>query len=73
MMGGAALIGSFLDQNEIDEFIIHVIPTMIGEGIPLLGPGRREVPLTLRSCEHFSDGVVRLHYLVAKRAQEESQ
>ena len=73
MMGGAALIGSFLDQNEIDEFIIHVIPTMIGEGIPLLGPGRREVPLTLRSCEHFSDGVVRLHYLVAKTAQAESQ
>ncbi len=69
MMGGAALIGAFVDQDQIDEFIIHVIPTLIGEGIPLLGPGRREIQLSLRSCKHFSDGVVRLHYLVAKGTQ----
>ena len=66
MMGGAALIGAFVDQNQIDEFIIHVMPTLIGEGIPLLGPGRREIQLSLRSCKHFSDGVVRLHYRAAK-------
>src|SRR5436189_1716130 len=29
MMGGAGLIASFLDENEIDDFIIHVIPTLI--------------------------------------------
>jgi len=69
MMGGAALIGAFVDQNQIDEFIIHVIPTLIGEGIPLLGPGRREIQLTLQSCKHFSDGVVRLRYLAAKGTQ----
>ena len=69
MMGGAALIGAFVDQDQIDEFIIHVMPTLIGEGIPLLGPGRREIQLSLRSCKHFSDGVVRLHYLVAKGTQ----
>jgi dihydrofolate reductase len=38
MMGGAGIIGSFLDDGEIDEFMIHVIPTFIGEGIPLIGP-----------------------------------
>jgi dihydrofolate reductase len=37
MMGGAAIIGSFLDEGEIDEFMISVIPVFIGEGIPLLG------------------------------------
>lgn len=26
MMGGAAIIGSFLDEGEIDEFMISVIP-----------------------------------------------
>ena len=72
MMGGAALIGAFVDQNQIDEFIIHVIPTFIGEGIPLLGPGRREIQLSLRSCEHFSDGVVRLHYVVPKGTEDET-
>jgi dihydrofolate reductase len=36
MMGGAGIIASFLDEGEIDEFMIHVIPTFIGEGIPLI-------------------------------------
>ncbi len=37
MMGGAGLIGAFLDAAEIDEFIIHAIPTFIGARLP----GRR--------------------------------
>ena len=66
MMGGAGLIGSFLDEGEIDEFIIHVIPTFIGEGIPLIAPRHRTVPLKLLSTKKFSDGVVRLHYSVTR-------
>jgi dihydrofolate reductase len=64
MMGGAAIIGSFLDEGEIDEFMISVIPVLIGEGIPLLGPGRRTIPLKLISSTKFADGVVSLHYAV---------
>jgi dihydrofolate reductase len=66
MMGGAGLIGSFLDAGQIDEFIIHVVPTLIGDGIPLIAPRTRTVPLTLRSCRPYSDGVVRLHYAVSQ-------
>jgi len=66
MMGGAGIIGSFLDAGEIDEFVVHVIPTFIGEGIPLVRPRRRSVPLELRSTRRFPDGVVRLHYRVAR-------
>ena len=47
MMGGAGIIASFLDVGEIDEFIIHIIPTFIGEGIPLIAPRHREVQLKL--------------------------
>lgn len=36
MMCGGEIIGSFLDEDAIDEFIITVVPTLIGEGIPLL-------------------------------------
>jgi dihydrofolate reductase len=64
MMGGAELIGAFVDEGLIDEFIIHVMPT-IGEGIPLMPPRHRNIELELRSCERFADGVVRLHYRVA--------
>jgi dihydrofolate reductase len=66
MMGGGKLIASFLDAGQIDEFIIHVIPTFIGAGIPLIAPRHRTVPLALRSCRRYSDGVVRLHYEVRK-------
>ena len=47
MMGGGELIASFLDEGAIDEFIISVIPTFIGEGIPLIAPRHRQVPLRL--------------------------
>jgi dihydrofolate reductase len=66
MMGGAGIIASFLDEGEIDEFMIGVIPTFIGEGIPLIAPSRRTVPLKLISSTKFTDGVVRLHYAVRK-------
>src|SRR6266436_5221269 len=66
MMGGAGIIASFLDEGEIDEFVISVIPKFIGEGIPLIAPGRRTVPLKLISCMKFTDGVVKLHYAVRK-------
>ena len=62
MMGGSELIASFLDANEIDEFDIRVIPTFIGEGIPLIAPRYRDVPLRLRSAKKYPDGVVRLRY-----------
>jgi dihydrofolate reductase len=67
MMGGAGLIGSFLDAGGIDEFIMHVMPVFIGEGIPVLAPRHREVPLTLKACRRFATGVVRLHYIVGDR------
>lgn len=66
MMGGGELIASFLDAGEIDEFDIHVIPTFIGEGIPLVAPRHRDVSLRLRSARKYSDSVVRLRYDVAR-------
>jgi dihydrofolate reductase len=66
MMGGAGIIASFLDDGEIDEFMIHVIPKFIGDGIPLIAPGRRTVPLELISCTKFTDGVLKLHYAVRR-------
>jgi dihydrofolate reductase len=64
MMGGGEIIRSFLDEGAIDEFIITVVPTFIGDGIPLIAPRRREVPLRMRSVQRFSDGVVQFHYEV---------
>jgi dihydrofolate reductase len=64
MMGGGEIIASFLDVDEIDEFSIHVIPILIGEGIPLIQPRHRMIPLKLLSTKKFPDGVVHLNYRV---------
>ena len=66
MMGGGGLIASFLDAGEIDEFDVHIIPTFIGEGIPLVAPRHRDVPLQLRAVTQYPDGVVRLRYDVGR-------
>lgn len=66
MMGGGEIIASFLDVGEIDEFDIHVIPTLIGEGIPLIAPRHRDVALQLLSVEKYPDSAVRLRYEVVR-------
>jgi dihydrofolate reductase len=70
LMGGGGIIASFLDAGEIDEFIIHVIPTFIGEGIPLIAPRHRLVPLKLLSVRDYPDGVLRIHYAVERPRQK---
>jgi dihydrofolate reductase len=67
LMGGARIIGSFLDASAVDEFMIHVIPTLIGEGIPLSAPVPRTVGLSLVSTRRYPDGVVRLTYQVVRK------
>jgi hypothetical protein len=45
-----------------------VVPVLIGEGIPLLAPRRRQVSLHLHSVERFEDGLVQLHYHIPNQA-----
>ena len=66
MMGGGGLIASFLDAGEIDEFDIHVIPTFIGQGIPLMARRHRDVELRLLAARKYADGSVRLRYEVPR-------
>jgi dihydrofolate reductase len=66
LMGGGEIIASFLDEDAIDEFILTVVPTFIGEGIPLLSPRHRTVALRLLGAQPFPDGVVQLHYEVQR-------
>jgi dihydrofolate reductase len=67
MMGGADIIASFLDEQSIDEFLIIMIPVIIGDGIPLVAPRHRHVSLRLKSARSFPDGAVQLHYSVRQR------
>jgi dihydrofolate reductase len=68
VMGGATVFGEFLDAGVLDEIVIHVVPVLIGAGIPLLDATPRQTELKLKSTRRFSDGVVRLHYEIDRTA-----
>jgi dihydrofolate reductase len=61
VMGGGEIAAAFLDAGELDEIVLHVIPVLIGEGIPLFGPRQRQVPLDVLRTESFPDGVIQVH------------
>jgi dihydrofolate reductase len=67
LVGGAELVATFLDSGQVDEFIIHVIPKMIGEGIPLVAARHRDLGLKLLAAKSFPDGVVKPHYTVRRQ------
>ncbi|TGN28027.1 dihydrofolate reductase family protein [Empedobacter tilapiae] len=60
--GGAEIVNELLKNNLIDEFIISVIPILVGNGIKLFKDDRPELKLELISVRSFEKGLVQLHY-----------
>jgi dihydrofolate reductase len=61
--GGSEIINQLINNNLIDEFIVSVIPIILGSGIPLFKSGIPELTLKLVSCHEFDTGLVQLHYV----------
>ncbi len=63
LVGGAHLAASFRAQGLISEYIISVIPVVLGEGIPLfISPSPKE-NLKLTESKSYPSGLVQLRYL----------
>ena len=63
LLGGSKLIESFQNDDLIDEYIITIIPIIIGSGIPLFLQPDLDIHLKLVKTETFeSSGVVNLCY-----------
>jgi dihydrofolate reductase len=60
--GGAETVNELLKVDLIDEFIISIIPVLLGEGIRLFKDGRPESNLKLVDSKQFDTGLVQLHY-----------
>jgi dihydrofolate reductase len=60
--GGAEVVNDLLKQNLIDEFIISVIPVLVGNGTRLFKDGRPEQKLKLEDIKKFDSGLTQLHY-----------
>ena len=62
LVGGGKFIASFRAQGLIGEYIITVIPVLLGEGIPLFVGTQPEASLQTTAVQHFESGVVQLRY-----------
>lgn len=60
--GGAELVNELLKDDLIDEFMISVIPVLVGDGIKLFKDGRPEQKLKLLQVKTFDTGLTQLHY-----------
>lgn len=60
--GGAEIVNELLKSDLIDEFIISIVPVLVGDGIRLFKDGRPEQQLELVNSKTFDTGLTQLHY-----------
>lgn len=60
--GGAEIVNELLKENLIDEFVISVIPILVGNGTRLFKDNRPEQKLKLVNVKSFDTGLTQLHY-----------
>jgi dihydrofolate reductase len=61
---GGKTIQTFLEAGLIQELTITRVPVLIGRGIPLFGPLKKDIPLRHIETRHFPDGLVQSRYEV---------
>jgi len=63
LVGGGELAGSFRRDSLINEYLVTVIPVLLGAGVPLFAPPGLQEQLALTECRSFPNGAVQLRYL----------
>lgn len=61
LLGGGETVRCFMRENLIDQYYIYVIPTILGDGIPLFPAGFPKADLKLESCKSAGE-IVELVY-----------
>ncbi|MGL4570814.1 MAG: dihydrofolate reductase family protein [Clostridium sp.] len=62
LFGGGKIVHSFIKENIVDEYIIGIIPTILGKGIPLFLGNDNEIKLKLEGYT-FDNGIAILKYI----------
>lgn len=66
LVGGGELAGAFRAEGLIAEYIISVVPVMLGKGIELFGGNGAHEALTLVESQRYASGIVQLRYVREK-------
>lgn len=64
--GGAQIINQLLAENLIDEFIISVVPVLLGGGTKLFANNIGQMNFECVDAKLFPSGLVKLHYRKSK-------
>jgi dihydrofolate reductase len=64
VMGGGVLAKSLFEAKVIDEVGLCIHPVLLGSGIPLFLPMKRQIDLKLKECRAFKNGCVLVTYQV---------
>ena len=62
LMGGGELARDFLKADLVDEMYIGIVPTLLGEGIPLFPSGFPQREFALVENKTYSKGLIALKY-----------
>lgn len=60
--GGAMVVKMLMDKNLIDEYIISVIPIILGDGKRLFRGETPRTNLEVVSCKRYESGLIQVHY-----------
>lgn len=61
--GGAEIVNELIKNDLIDEFIISIVPVLVGNGTRLFKDGRPEQELELVNAKTFDTGLTQLKYI----------
>ena len=62
LVGGGELAASFMRHGLVDEYIVSIIPIILGDGLPLFQPPVPEQQFLVVESQLYSSGVVQIHY-----------
>jgi dihydrofolate reductase len=65
--GGAQIVQELMKQDLIDEYIISIIPVILGSGIALFGNSGMQKMLRLKYSSSFGSGLVQVAYERVRR------
>jgi dihydrofolate reductase len=64
LMGGGELARPVLEAGLVDELNLCIQPLLLGSGVPLFHPMKRQMDLELKECKAFQNGCVMVTYRV---------
>lgn len=62
LIGGGELIKHFIENNLIDEYIISILPIILGNGLPLFVKSNGKTQIKLHETKTFDTGLVQMVY-----------